>query len=88
SVDVKCPLIDVVAAGIEIVLTDRLNGELNVSADSLPLKVFQSVEVSCPDCPVVAFCKVNVIAGVVVALATDPLKPFAVTTETDVTVPE
>ena len=31
--------------------------------------------------------KVNVIAGVVVAVATEPLTPFAVTTETEVTVP-
>lgn len=31
---------------------------------------------------------VNVIAGVVVALATVPVKPFAVATDTVVTVPE
>lgn len=31
--------------------------------------------------------RVNVIAGVVVGFATDPDTPFAVTTETDVTVP-
>ena len=30
---------------------------------------------------------VNVIAGVVVGVATEPLNPFAETTDTDVTVP-
>ena len=36
--------------------------------------------------PVGVACRV--IAGVVVALATVPAKPFALTTDTDVTVPE
>src|ERR1051325_6640895 len=79
---VKSPLPRIELPLIVLILVPETN------AACFPLNVFQSVEVSCPDCEVVAFCKVSVIAGVVVGLAIDHVKPLAATPDMDVIVPE
>jgi hypothetical protein len=55
-------LTEVVAAGIDIVLVDLLNGELKVSAFSLPLNVVQSPLLNAPRFEADAVGKLNVWA--------------------------
>ena len=91
SVEVKYPLTEVVAAGIDIVFVVLTNGLENVKALSLLLKVDQSVELNAPRFVALAVGTFKVITGVVVPVATVldksvPLVPN-VKAATDVTVP-
>ena len=75
----------------DVPVRDRLVAILGpvakTTVEPLPVVVAAEIAVPLPARAGALTVVANVIAGVVVLLATEPLKPFAVTTETDVTVP-